>query len=97
MAGNIALQSPYGEYGSGTQRPAYLAYGTSSRRFFCYYAKLLLLISFGRVKDKLRLGGKVNWDLAGIHKTQIVDIQRFRFMLLKAPSDEQSPENRTAK
>ncbi|EHL71516.1 hypothetical protein HMPREF1006_02843, partial [Synergistes sp. 3_1_syn1] len=26
MAGNIALQSPYGEYGSGTQRPAYLAY-----------------------------------------------------------------------
>ncbi|MCQ4765348.1 hypothetical protein, partial [Cloacibacillus evryensis] len=45
------------EYGSGTQRPAYLAYGTSSRRFFCYYAKLLLLISFGRVKDKLRFSG----------------------------------------
>ena len=64
MAGNFALQSPYGEYGSGTQRPAYLAYGTSSRRFFCYYAKLLLLISFGRVKDKLRLGGKINWGLA---------------------------------
>ena len=28
----------------------------------------------------------VNWGLAGTHKTQIVDIQRFRFMLLKAPS-----------
>ena len=86
MAGNIALQSPYGEYGSGTQRPAYLAYGTSSRRFFCYYAKLLLLISFGRVKDKLRLGGKVNCGLAGTRKRLFVDIQRLRFTLLKAPS-----------
>ena len=88
MAGNIALQSPYGEYGSGTQRPAYLAYGTSSRRFFCYYAKLLLLISFGRVKDKLRLGGKINGDLAGIHKKQFVDIQLFLVFALKGPLGE---------
>ena len=88
MAGNIALQSPYGEYGFGTQRPAYLAYGTSSRRFFCYYAKLLLLISFGRVKDKLRLGGKINGDLAGIHKKQFVDIQLFLVFALKGPLGE---------
>ena len=36
--------------------------------------------------DLLDCGEKINCDLAGTHKTQIVDIQRFRFMLLKAPS-----------
>ena len=57
MAGNIALQSPYGEYGSGTQRPAYLAYGTSSRRF----TRL-------RGKGKLRFSGRLQKQFIDIQR-----------------------------
>ncbi|MCC8056726.1 hypothetical protein [Cloacibacillus sp.] len=50
--GDIALQSPYEQYGSGTQGPAYLAYGTSSRRFSFWLEIDKSLFMFYHIEDK---------------------------------------------